>query len=129
MALLGLAADRATAAYTTHVDGTDTIVVGDLNGTDRATVDVELNAVGGLGDGQPDTVIANGTSKRDIVDVTKSSGAQVVVTGMRPQTRIVGSEALLDTLLLQTLGGNDDVTIAADVTDLIAPVVDLGADE
>ena len=53
----------------------------------------------------------------------------MLVDGLRAQTRIVGSEPALDTLLLQTLDGNDDVTVAPDVSDLIAPVVDLGADE
>jgi hypothetical protein len=30
---------------------------------------------------------------------------------------------------VQTLGGNDDVTVAPDVSDLINPVVDLGDGE
>ena len=54
---------------------------------------------------------------------------QVVVDGLRGQTRIQGSEPALDTLQLQTLGGDDTVTVAPDVADLIATVVDLGADE
>ena len=44
-------------------------------------------------------------------------------------TRIVGSEPALDTLLVQTLDGNDDVTVAPDVADVITPVVDLGGGE
>jgi len=43
--------------------------------------------------------------------------------------RITGSEAGNDTLLIQTLGGNDDVTIDPDVALVITPVVNLGADE
>ena len=49
--------------------------------------------------------------------------------GLGRETRIAGSEPALDTLLVQTLGGNDDVTVAPDVSDLINPVVDLGGDE
>jgi len=61
-------------------------------------------------------------------DVSRS-GQQVVVGGLAAQTRITGGEASLDTLRVQTLGGDDDVTVAPDVSDLITPVVDLGADE
>ena len=75
---------------------------------------------------QADTVVVNGTNQRDVVQVTRS-GAQVSVTGLAAQTRITGSEPALDTLLVQTLDGNDDVTVAADVSGLIIPVVDLGA--
>ena len=70
----------------------------------------------------------NGTNKRDVVQVTRS-GSQVSVAGLKAQTRIVGSEPVGDTLLIQTLDGNDDVTVAPDVSDLIAPVVDLGGGE
>jgi hypothetical protein len=53
----------------------------------------------------------------------------VLVTGLKADTRIVGSEPAGDTLRIQTLDGNDDVTVAPDVIDLIMSVVDLGADE
>ena len=41
--------------------GADTVTVGDLTGTDVKTVDVDLNAIGGTGDGPADTVIVRGT--------------------------------------------------------------------
>lgn len=44
-------------------------------------------------------------------------------------TRIAGSEPGVDLLRVSTLGGDDDVTVAPDVADLIATAVDLGADE
>jgi hypothetical protein len=34
-----------------------------------------------------------------------------------------------DTLRIQTLDGDDHLTVAADVNELINPVVDLGADD
>jgi Ca2+-binding RTX toxin-like protein len=105
--------------------GTDTVTVDDLRGTDVDTVDVDLAAIGGGGDAQADTVIVNGTNQRDRVQVTRS-GAQVLTSGLAAQTRITGSEPALDTLLVQTLDGNDDVTVAADVSGLLIPVVDLG---
>ena len=67
----------------------------------------------------------NGTSRRDVVQVTRS-GPQVSVAGLAALTRIVGSEAALDTLLVQTFDGNDAVTVAPDVADVITPLVDLG---
>jgi len=45
------------------------------------------------------------------------------------QTTIVGSEPANDTLSVNTLGGDDQVTVAPDVSDLITLIVDPGADE
>ena len=130
---------RNVAAVTMDLDGTETLVlrtvsgadlvtVGDLSGTDLETADVDLSATAGGGDLQPDTVIENGTSRADHVAVTRD-GAQVVTTGFPVQTRITGSEAANDRVLVNTLGGDDDATVAPDVSDLISAVVDLGADE
>ena len=130
---------RNIAAITMDFDGiehvnvralgsTDAITVDSLAGTGVKTVDVDLSAIGGSGDGQPDTVTVNGTTRRDVVDVTRSA-AQVIVAGLAAETRITGSEPALDTLRVQTLDGNDDVTVAPDVKDVITPVVELGADE
>ena len=52
----------------------------------------------------------------------------MLTTGLAAQTRIVGSEPT-DTLRVNTLAGDDDVTVAPDVSELISPVVDLGADD
>ena len=49
--------------------------------------------------------------------------------GLPAQIRIAGGEGASDTLFLQALGGDDEVTVAPAVSDLIAPVVNLGADE
>jgi len=106
----------------------DTITVGDVGGTDVKSVDVDLNGFGGVGDGAADTVVVQGTSRRDVVGVTRDGG-RVVVDGLAAVTTIVGSEPALDTLRVETLAGDDDVTVAPDVGDLIAPVVDLGTDE
>ena len=62
------------------------------------------------------------------VRVTRS-GAQVLTTGLAAQTRIAGSEAANDTLVVDTLAGNDEVDVAPDVADLIRTSVDLRADE
>ncbi len=108
--------------------GTDAVTVGDLTGTDLKTANIDLNAFGGGGDSSPDTVIANGSNRADKVAVTRS-GSQVLTTGLAAQTTIDGSELANDTLRVNTLGGRDTVTVSPDVTDLITPVVDLGADQ
>ena len=57
------------------------------------------------------------------------TGAQVTVAGFAAETHIIGSEPTLDTLRVETLAGDDDVTVAPDVADVIATLVDLGTDE
>jgi Ca2+-binding RTX toxin-like protein len=130
---------RNVAAITMDVDGIETVnlrtlgsvdivTVNDLSGTKVKTVNVDLNALGGGGDIASDTVVVNGTPHRDVVGVTRSGG-QVSVAGLAATTNIVGSEPNIDLLRVQTLEGNDDVTVAPDVNDLIATAVDLGVDE
>jgi hypothetical protein len=108
--------------------GSDAITVGDLSGTGLKSAGIDLGATGGGGDGLADTVIVNGRERADHVDVTRS-GEQVVVDGLPALTTISGSEGLNDTLRINTLGGNDRVTIDPDAELLISPVIDLGADQ
>jgi Ca2+-binding RTX toxin-like protein len=107
--------------------GADTITVNDTTGTDLAAVDVDLDAFDGSGDGAQDTVITNGTDAVDTVRVRRL-GSQAAVGGIGAETRVGSRELGLDTLRIQTLGGNDKVEVL-DVWDLMTPVVDLGADE
>ena len=107
--------------------GADTVTANDVAGTDLDAVDVDLKSAAGTGDGQPDTVITSGTDEADSVLVRRSDSLPAV-RGVGAETRISGSEVTLDTLRIQTLGGDDQVTVG-DIWDLIAPVVDLGADE
>ena len=101
----------------------------DLTGTDLSAANVDLGGTpGGAGDGQADTVIANGTNGPDRVNVTRS-GSQVQVKGLAAQLGITGSEPANDGLQVNTLAGNDKVTVAPDVSQLIAPIIDLGADQ
>jgi len=129
---------RDIAAITTDLDnveglavhargGTDFVTVGDLTGTDLNTVDIDLSLFGG-GDGDMDTIVTNGTGKRDVVSVDRSV-SDVLVAGFAAQLRISGGDGANDTLLVQTLGGDDDVTVAPTVPELITPVINLGADE
>jgi hypothetical protein len=106
----------------------DTITVDHLSGTDLKNANVDLSGFDRNGDGAADTVIVNGSDKKDNVSVTRS-GSQVLTSGLAAQTTIVGSEPANDTLRINTLGGDDRATVAPDVSDLITTVVDLGADE
>jgi len=132
---------RDVASVTMDLDGieglnvatlgsADTVTVNDLTGTDVKTANVDLSGTSGsgTGDGAADTVIENGTAGADRVRVVRS-GPQVQTTGLVPRLSILGSEPSLDTLRVDTLDGEDRVTVAPDVSQLIAPVVDLGADQ
>jgi len=108
----------------------DTVTVNDLTGTDAksANIDVSGTPGSGTGDGAADTVIENGTAGADRVKVVRS-GPQVQTSGLVPRLSILGSEQANDTLQVNTLAGDDRVTVAPDVSQLIAPIVDLGADQ
>jgi Ca2+-binding RTX toxin-like protein len=128
-----IAAITIDTANTEHVNirtlgSADTTTIGDLNGTDVDSVDVDLRAAGGTADGSADTVVTQGSPRRDVVAVTQT-GAQVTVAGFAAETHIIGSERTLDTLRIETLAGDDDVTVAPDVPDVIATLVDLGTDD
>jgi Ca2+-binding RTX toxin-like protein len=120
--------DDIEATAVRALGGADVLTVNDLSGTGLKSVDLDLGANGGGGDASADTVIANGTAGRDKVDVTRSD-TQVLATGLPARLTIAGSEPANDQLRVNTLGGDDQVTVAPDVSDLIATFVDLGADE
>ncbi len=106
----------------------DNVTVNDLSGTGLKQANIDLSATGGGGDGAADTVIANGTPHADHVHVN-ADGGNVVVSGLAPQIQVPGSEVANDTLQVNTLGGKDAVSVAPEVSQLINPVVDLGADQ
>jgi Ca2+-binding RTX toxin-like protein len=118
-------ADGIEVVNVRTLGGTDTVTVGDLSATKVKAVNVDLSSSLGGGDAAADTVVVNGTDRRDVVKAT-ASGSAVSVAGLAATTSIVGSDPTLDTLLIKTLDGDDDVTVGAGVSDLIVPVVDLG---
>ncbi len=108
--------------------GADTVTVDDLRGTGLAAAGVDLGGFDGSGDAAADTVVLNGSDRSERVRVN-AAGSSVLTTGLAVQTTITGSEAANDVLRVNTLGGRDDVQVAPDVSTLITPVVDLGADQ
>ena len=88
--------------------GADTIVIGDLSGTDLTEINLNLADANGLGDGQVDTVIINATNGDDIVLVAGDNGG-ISVLGLAAQVNLTGFEIGIDKLIINTLGGDDVV--------------------
>jgi Ca2+-binding RTX toxin-like protein len=105
--------------------GADTLTVNDLSGTGVTDVNLDLAAPAGsgTGDGRPDTVIVNGTSGNDLALVSGDARG-VSVAGLAAQVNITGSEATLDSLFINALGGDDVV----DALGLAAGAISLTAD-
>ncbi len=90
--------------------GADVVTVHDLTGTDVKHVNVdESNPAGsGIGDGQPDQVIVEGTAGNDQIAAAGRNGA-ARVSGLPATVTITGAEAATDTLTIDALDGNDHV--------------------
>jgi Ca2+-binding RTX toxin-like protein len=90
--------------------GADTITVNDLTGTDVSKVNLNLTGTPGssTGDGQPDTVIVNGTAGADTVKVTGSPGL-IAVSGLAATVNVTGSEGDKDHLTINSLAGDDTI--------------------
>jgi Ca2+-binding RTX toxin-like protein len=107
------------------VGGADTLTVNDLSGTGVTGVNIDLAGTpgSGTGDGQPDTVIVNGTNGNDTI-IVAGNASGVAVLGLAAQVNITGSEAANDRLTVNALSGDDVV----DATGLPAGVIGLTED-
>lgn len=103
--------------------GADTIVVNDLSGTDVTDVNLNLAAVGGGGDAQPDTVIVTGTNGDDVIQAF-GDAAGVSVFGLAARVNVTGAEAANDRLVVNALAGDDVV----EASGLAAGAIRLTAD-
>ena len=105
--------------------GADRITVNDLTGTDLKQLNVDLSGTpgSGIGDGQADTVIVNGTNANDTVQI-HGSGSSYSVSGLAAVVNVTGSEGANDSLVVNTVGGNDSVNAAG----LPATTVELTVD-
>jgi Ca2+-binding RTX toxin-like protein len=102
--------------------GADTVTVNDLTGTALKDVNINLESSpgSGMGDGQADTVIVNGTTANDKIRVA-GSGTNFVVSGLSALVTVGGSEGTNDQLVVNALAGDDTVDASA----LAAGVVQL----
>jgi Ca2+-binding RTX toxin-like protein len=107
--------------------GADKITVNDLTGTHVQQVAIDLAATPGseTGDGAADTVIVDGRAGNDHITVT-GTGTQVTVNGLSAQVTIDGSEGANDTLVINTLGGNDTIDASQLAAGAIGLTVDAG---
>ena len=94
--------------------GTDTITVDDLSGTDVRELAGNLAGVlgGTAGDGQPDTVVVNGTDGSDVISI-EGAAASASVTGLAARVSITSSEPARDALVVDALAGDDIVDASA----------------
>lgn len=98
--------------------GADTLGVGDLTLAGIQQVDADL----GGQDGSADRVLVEGTPRRERIAVTRDGKDGVLVGGLPARTRVTGSEAAVDTLRIDPLGG-DPVFVAPDVAELIRTLI------
>jgi Ca2+-binding RTX toxin-like protein len=110
--------------------GADTITVHDLSGTDVTEVNLNLAAaIGGTaGDGQPDTVIVQGTNGDDVALIV-GDAAGTSVLGLAAQVNITGTEAANDRLTVNALAGDDVVEASGLAAGAIQLTADGGADD
>jgi Ca2+-binding RTX toxin-like protein len=89
--------------------GADTITVHDLTGTDVTQVNIDLAfpPASGVGDGQVDTVIVEGTAGNDAITVT-NDGNGVAILGLPATVHVAGAEPT-DELHVNALAGDDIV--------------------
>jgi Ca2+-binding RTX toxin-like protein len=122
--------DDVEAIDLNSLGGTDTITVDDLSGTDVVEFASDLSGVvgGGAGDGQPDAVIVNGTDGADNIGIV-GAGTSVSVSGLATQVDITNSEGANDSLIVNALGGDDDVAATTLPAGVIKLTVDGGAGE
>jgi Ca2+-binding RTX toxin-like protein len=108
---------------------TDTVVVGDMAGTDLTVMNVNLaGAIGGTtGDAAADVVIVNGTNGNDIIDLF-GAGTAVSVVGLHTLVNVTNTEGASDALVVSALGGNDGVTAITLPAGVIKVTLDGGAD-
>src|SRR5262249_33853200 len=105
--------------------GVDNVVVNDLTGTDTKLVAIDLAAAGtSVADGDFDSVTVNGTNGKDSVTLALVGGA-VSVTGLAAQVTIDHADAT-DSLVVNGLGGNDNINAAALPAGFIRLTVDGG---
>jgi Ca2+-binding RTX toxin-like protein len=101
--------------------GDNNVTVNPLAATDVTRIDVDVAG------SQLDTVIVNGTAGADVVGVARSSGETQVVSG--PTSVFVShSDPANDNLHVNTLAGNDQVTLSPGVTPLLKLTIDGGTE-
>ena len=94
--------------------GADAVIVNDLSGTGAAEINLAMAGTlgGATGDGQPDSIVVNGTAGADAVTVVGNVAGTSVI-GLSAVVNITTPEGVNDLLTINTLGGNDTVDASA----------------
>ena len=103
--------------------GADTITVGDLSSTDVTEFNIDLGVLGS-GDGQPDSIVLNGTNAADTIQILDQNGG-IAVLGLSTLVTLKSAEAI-DSLRVNGNGGNDTLSASGLLTP-IALTLDGGA--
>jgi Ca2+-binding RTX toxin-like protein len=100
--------------------GADQMHVGDMSGTDVDHVDFTLAAARGTVavDGSPDSVRIDGTNGNDAISVA-AGGPEVRTTGLAATTTVRFAEKTQDRLHVDTKLGNDLISVAPAVHELL----------
>ena len=109
--------------------GADRIAVNDLTGTGVTTVNLDLAGTpgSGIGDGQDDNVIVNGTNNADHILIAGDHGS-VRIGGLAARVNIFGSDPINDTLTVNGLAGADTIDASALQAGIINLTLNGGAD-
>ena len=112
--------DDVEAIDVRALGGTDAITVGDVTGTDLRRVDIDLAGTlgGAASDRVADTVTVLGTNGVDTIRAS-ALGATAEVAGLAATVRVRHADPELDTLVLDSLDGVDDVSVDPDLEDVI----------
>ena len=116
--------DTVEAIHLRTLSGNDQVTIGDLTGTDLASVEVDLALSPGsdFSDGEADAVTVTGTDGTDAIAVNDDGGA-VDVDGLAANVRVAHTDPTLDTLTVDTRAGNDAVTVDPAANQLIPVTV------
>jgi Ca2+-binding RTX toxin-like protein len=111
------------------LDGADTVTVNDLSATGVKTVNLNLNNSAGIGDGQTDSVVINGTDGDDAFQIAAfDNGSRIGLGGGGfPVVNITGAEGANDKLTVNALAGNDVVDASSLPAGLIGLTLNGGA--
>jgi RTX calcium-binding nonapeptide repeat (4 copies) len=104
--------------------GTDSVTINDLAGTGLTDVTVDLASLirGTTADGANDSVQVEGTAAVDTIEATENAGA-VEVDGLAASVLVAHADPALDRLTIDTLAGDDHVSVAAAINGLIQVAV------
>ena len=108
--------------------GVDALTVNDMTGTDVNAVLVNLSGtIGGTaGDAAADTVTINGSIGDNAIDVF-GAGSSISVLGLAAKVDLTGTEGANDALVINGLGGNDNIIATTLPAGVIKLTLDGGA--